>query len=357
MRPDHGKLDGMGLGTGIPAAATTTDATADARIGMGRATAPVPPDFPAGEDGRAARTAVETPAPETPVLETSVVEGPVPGALLPETEGRRSAVPNGPELRAPARRAGVREIRARVLKVGSAILVLGSLAVVGVDIATATESGAMMHQTISQAGLTRWAPLFRGAVMAIVLGGSAVLATAIGLRRDRPAQAWAGALLGAVAMAGFVLVALFTKQDWSQPPTVSGTVHRLGGLVAFVTLPVAVIVLARRARAARGVAVAAIVAALVGLASFLPIVIAIAAFGISGGWWLRVPLGLVERCIAAGDIAGLLLLALLSARALRAMPRRPPQPRTDFSAPRPRRSRAVTASPDAEPRHTRTKDG
>jgi hypothetical protein len=38
---------------------------------------------------------------------------------------------------------------------------------------------------------------------------------------------------------------------------------------------------------------------------------------VRGGWWRQVPLGLVERAIALGDIAALVLLAALGARELK----------------------------------------
>jgi hypothetical protein len=50
----------------------------------------------------------------------------------------------------------------------------------------------------------------------------------------------------------------------------------------------------------------------------VPIVVAIIAVGMSGGWWLVVPLGLIERIIALCDIAALMLLAVLCRQELRA---------------------------------------
>lgn len=205
----------------------------------------------------------------------------------------------------------------RLLAAGSVILALGVLTVAALDIVGAGEPGAILHMTISQVGLTPLAPVFEAAVLAVAAGAAVVLAIAVRLRREHRAQAVAGAVLGAVAVVGFVLVAVFTKQDWSRPPELSGVIHRLGSLAAFLALPTAVIVLARRAQAARRVAAGAMVAALAGMASFLPIVIAIASVGMRGGWWRQVPLGLVERAIALGDIAALGLLAALCLGELR----------------------------------------
>lgn len=205
----------------------------------------------------------------------------------------------------------------RLLAAGCVILALGALGVAALDVFGAGGPGAILHVTISQVGLTPLAPIFEAAVLAVAVGAAAVLATAVRLRSESRAQAIAGAVLGTIAVAGFVLVAAFTKQDWSRPPELSGTIHRLGSLAAFLALPVAVIVLARRAQAARRVAAGAIVAALAGLASFLPIVVAIASAGWRGGWWRHLPLGLVERAIALGDIVALALLAVLGARELR----------------------------------------
>ncbi len=205
----------------------------------------------------------------------------------------------------------------RLLAAGGVILAMGVLTVAAIDLSGAGEPGSMLHTTISQVGLTPLAPVFEAAVLAVAVGAALVLAVAVGLRRDHRMQATAGAVLATIAVVGFVLVAAFTKQDWSRPPELSGVIHRAGSLAAFLALPAAVIVLARGARTARRLATAAVAAALAGLASFLPIVVAIASVGVRGGWWRQVPLGLVERAIAVSDIAALVLLAALCAHELK----------------------------------------
>jgi hypothetical protein len=206
----------------------------------------------------------------------------------------------------------------RLLAAGSVLLALGAVTITVLDLAYGADDPAgMLHLTISQVGLTPLAPVFEAGVLVLAAGAALVLTIAVGARRAYPSQAAAGGIVATVAVIGFVLVAAFAKQDWSQPPSLSGSLHRLGSLAAFLALPVAVIVLARRARAARRLAAAAIVAALAGLASFLPIVVAIASVGMRGGWWRQIPLGLVERAIAVCDIMALVLLAALCARELR----------------------------------------
>jgi hypothetical protein len=205
--------------------------------------------------------------------------------------------------------------RRRLLVAGSVLLALGAVTITALDLAYG--AAGMLHLTISQVGLTPLAPVFEAGVLVLAAGAALVLAIAVGARRAYPSQAAAGGIAATVAVVGFVLVAVFAKQDWSQPPSLSGSLHRLGSLAAFLALPVAVIVLARRARAARRLATAAVVAALAGLASFLPIVVAIASVGMRGGWWRQIPLGLVERAIAVCDIMALVLLAALCARELR----------------------------------------
>src|SRR5699024_4918948 len=103
----------------------------------------------------------------------------------------------------------------------------------------------------------------------------------------------------ALCVAGLIVVALVHKTDWTVGPSLGGTVHRIAGLVAFLGLPVTILtLLSGSAARSRGTVWVRVLAAVSPL-WFLPIVIAIVAVGQQGQWWLAVPLGLVERALAA----------------------------------------------------------
>ena len=152
---------------------------------------------------------------------------------------------------------------------------------------------------------------FTTAVIALFVGSVAVL---VGLvRRGIATRRSPGTWLMTLWILGMGIVAAFPKHDWSVGPSLSGHLHRAGSLVAFLALPLAVILLTRAAvrrglgwtaHAALGLAFAAY--AYLGYLAYL-----IAAAGQDGvRWWRAVPLGLSERILLALEVAALAMLAL-----------------------------------------------
>lgn len=148
------------------------------------------------------------------------------------------------------------------------------------------------------------------AVLLIALGS--VLAFAAG----RLATSAFAAVLGVLWVASLLVVVVFTKTDWTVGPSVGGVIHRYASAVGFVSLPVAVIMMAGRVFpdrpawrwSARGFAA-------MSLAWFGVIVVGVVRMAAGHGpWWLFAPLGLVERMIALTAVAALLTLALGMAR-------------------------------------------
>ncbi len=173
--------------------------------------------------------------------------------------------------------------------------------------------------TISEYGLAADAWAFQIAVVIVAGGAAAVLAAALRTAAalasarggpSRPSARLAvAAALGALCVVGLIVVALVPKTDWAVGPSVGGTVHRIAGLVAFLGLP-ATILLLLSGPAVRSLGTGWIrVWAAISPLWFLPIVIAIIVVGQHGQWWLAVPLGLLERGLAATEMVALLLLA------------------------------------------------
>jgi hypothetical protein len=172
-----------------------------------------------------------------------------------------------------------------------------------------------VRRTISEYALLPGGWLFDVAVVGLALGSAGVIAALVAARLT-PARSLPVVLLGAWC-AGLLLVVAFEKTNWSIGPSVSGYIHRYASLVAFIALPLGALLLARRHRhdpAARPFRLGVRVGSWLALASFLPIVGAIALRGITGvPWWRAVPLGLLERGLALAEV---LVVALLGAWAL-----------------------------------------
>lgn len=162
-----------------------------------------------------------------------------------------------------------------------------------------------VRRTISEYALGEYRLLFDAGVLLLAAGSAAVL-VALVTARLLPAVSTASVLL-AVWSAALVVVVAFPKIDWSVGPTVTGYLHRYASLLAFVSLPVAALLLTRRWRGEVGwvryLTWTRALAAL-SLAWLVPIVLGIALRPITGvPWWRFVPLGLVERGLAVTEVA------------------------------------------------------
>ncbi|MCE0762684.1 DUF998 domain-containing protein [Pseudonocardia kujensis] len=201
---------------------------------------------------------------------------------------------------------------AGLLGAGAAVvLILGLTLTVGrVDPIRRTISEYALHADLE--------PLFDAGVLAFA---GATLCVLVALVRAGLARAVSGASAGLVlAVAGLVAVVVFEKTNWAVGPSVGGTIHRCASLVAFLTLPVTAILVARRYR--RAVAASgpgpwarnAAWARWLGVASllwFTPILVGFAQRPFTGvSWWQAVPLGLVERGLALTEVLVVVVLAL-----------------------------------------------
>jgi len=107
-------------------------------------------------------------------------------------------------------------------------------------------------------------------------------------------------------------IVAFPKHNWAVGPSASGSVHRFATLVAFIALPLAVLVVTHRrsgaARMARWLAVVGI--------GWLAVLFGAIVVGLATdqAWWRLIPLGLVERGIAGFEVAALFALGLWLAR-------------------------------------------
>ncbi|WP_027927398.1 DUF998 domain-containing protein [Amycolatopsis benzoatilytica] len=194
---------------------------------------------------------------------------------------------------------------------GIGALALGAVLMLLLQVVLPTNEISATWRTISEYGLSDHKWMFDLAVV-LVAAGSAIAFAVLRLQGRLPRAA---AVLGALWTAGLLVIVAFPKTDWANAAASSGpggALHRAASVVAFVCLPVAVLVAARaafpdqprRRWLVRALAIAA-------LAWFAVIIGAIAVAALTGQhWWLLIPLGLVERGMALTE---LLALAALSA--------------------------------------------
>ncbi|MBB6344980.1 DUF998 domain-containing protein [Nonomuraea muscovyensis] len=191
--------------------------------------------------------------------------------------------------------------------VGTGVAVIAALDLAGLDRTNP------LRRTISEHGLGDQGWVF-GVAVALLAAGS--VAIGVSLVRTRLAGVFGTVALMAWSV-GLFAVAYFPKHDWSVGPSVSGSIHRAGSLVAFLSLPLAAVIIARPWRHAERRR-HALVAFALGLGSVLWVV-GIGAMVLVGArnglpWYRVMPLGLVERGLAVTEVAALVALGVFAAR-------------------------------------------
>ena len=117
-----------------------------------------------------------------------------------------------------------------------------------------------------------------------------------------------------------MVLVIFPKHDWSVGPSSHGSIHRVASLVAFVSVPLAAIAIARhRAGRLKAPARTAMITGLIS-AGWLSFLVGAFLLGpVTGTPWYRVfPLGLMERGIAVFAVAAVFAIGWLALRAARA---------------------------------------
>lgn len=178
-------------------------------------------------------------------------------------------------------------------------------------------------RTISEYALTDVGWVFNLGVLALALGSLAVLAGIVRAGLARPAAV--GIWLGVAWSAALTVIVLFPKHNWAVGPSAGGQIHRVASIVAFLCLPVAVLLLTRRRGAARrDQPIAARFAWWLGVASlawFAPIVGALVLSPVTRTpWWQAIPLGLVERGLVMCEVLAIIALAVWVLTATRRTP-------------------------------------
>lgn len=189
---------------------------------------------------------------------------------------------------------------------GAAISVVAILALDAVLGGQSHRPGRILRRaTISEYVYTAGGWAFLTGVLALALGSALLLLGLIHAGLLAPVSF--GSILMSLWVIGLLGVAAFPKHNWEIGPSASGSIHRVATLLAFISLPAAVLVIARRHRQARPAVWLAY-----GSIGWLGVLFgAIAVSMVTDlSWWRIIPLGLVERGIVAFEVAAVIALAI-----------------------------------------------
>ncbi|MET0136132.1 MAG: DUF998 domain-containing protein [Kibdelosporangium sp.] len=185
--------------------------------------------------------------------------------------------------------------------VAASILLIGLLHVI-----PPSSQVSAVRRTISEYALLADGWVFDLGVTALAVGSLAVLVSLIGHRAVKAGSfpsllivLWSACLLAIVA---------FPKNNWAAGGAgMGGMIHRYASVTAFVSLPLAAILIGRATRSAWPVWLGAI-----SLAWFAFILGAVLLQPFTGvRWWVAIPLGAVERGLLFTEVAAVASLAFV----------------------------------------------
>jgi hypothetical protein len=168
-----------------------------------------------------------------------------------------------------------------------------------------------VRQTISEYALTDVGWMFNAAVIATAASSGAVFFAL--LLTGQATWRTIGLLFGGLWVAGLMVIVAFPKHNWAIGPNADGQIHRIASVVAFLSLPIAVMLLTRRRAetAGRRRARAAFWLGAASLAWFSPLIVAMLMAPRTGTPWFRaIPLGLIERGLVITEVSAVVALAL-----------------------------------------------
>jgi hypothetical protein len=207
----------------------------------------------------------------------------------------------------------------RLAAAGGSLAVVVTVAMVGLLDLTV----GPLRRTISEYALGDYRPVFDVAVVLLAAGSLAILGVLVhqGLAKWRSV----GSIALVLWSAGLFLVVAFPKTNWAMGTNeLSGSIHRFGSMVAFVSLPIAIIALARPwlkdrvwGRHARWT----MASGLLSVVAFMPLLYAIALGVVSDvRWWRVFPLGYIERILLVAEVGAVLVVGLWAIAASRVAP-------------------------------------
>lgn len=191
--------------------------------------------------------------------------------------------------------------------------VLAAVAVISLDVVLGGEplrGRTRRQQTISEYIYSSGAWAFNLALLLLAVGSVALILGLVRRRLSTPLSA--GSIFLTLWVIGLAGIIAFPKHNWAVGPSTSGSVHRAASLIAFLAVPVGVLLIARPRRHAESAAArTAFWLAIGGFACLAVLLGAILVAAITGGsWWQLIPLGLIERGLIGFDVASVVAVGV-----------------------------------------------
>src|SRR4051812_5828680 len=132
-----------------------------------------------------------------------------------------------------------------VSRLGIAALAVGAALIALLGVLPSDVPVSVLRQTISQYGLTDNSWIFNTGVL-LVAAGSAAIIVVLRAQRRLPT---ASTVLGSLWVVGLLVIVAFPKINWAvhTAGTVGGWLHRYASVVAFICLPIAILLAASKA--------------------------------------------------------------------------------------------------------------
>jgi len=188
---------------------------------------------------------------------------------------------------------------------GPTAIILGAVLILLLHVIPPTSRISPLWRTISEYGLASDKWVFNVAVCLVALGSAVIFFTL--RQRLRPVAV----VFGALWTTGLLMIVAFPKADWSMRGAdhSDGTVHRMASLVAFICLPIAVMLGRTIFPPGSFARMLALWLGVTSLVWFVPIITGVVLMGFTGHpFWQVVPLGLVERLMALNEIVAVCAL-------------------------------------------------
>ncbi|HEU5472267.1 MAG TPA: DUF998 domain-containing protein [Actinophytocola sp.] len=184
-------------------------------------------------------------------------------------------------------------------------LMVGVVLMLALHVVPPTDQISPVRRTLSEYALgpNKW--MFDVAVLAVALGSALLFGELVRRRAIRTVSA--PVVFGALWTVSLLVIVAYPKNNWAIGPSMGGMVHRYASIVGWVALPLAVLLVARAAfPEMAGWRWGARAMALLTLGWFGAILVGVVNW-LAGGvsWWRFLPLGIVERGLAASAAAAI----------------------------------------------------